>query len=92
MILVVGDNNMVTGNLFDYFVDPSKVAPFGATPTIILVKSGDSNHISDNHVVANQTVHNVVLDGSTTATKVLDSGAVDAIQAFTSNYTLRPTP
>lgn len=92
MIFLLGDNNMVSGNLFDYFVDSTKVVPAGGTPTIILVKGGDSNRISDNHVVANMFVHNVVLDGSTTATKILDSGAAATIQALTTNYTLRPTP
>ncbi len=92
MIFLIGDNNMVTGNLFDYFVDPTKVVPTGGLPTIILVKGGDNNRISDNHVVTNVSVHNVVLDGATTNTKILDSGDTASIQALTSSYTLRPTP
>ncbi len=92
MLYIAGDNNMVTGNLFDYFVNAGSISPSGGTPTIILVKSGDRNRISDNHVVANVGVHNVVLDGSTTNTTILDSGAADAIQSFSSSYTLRPTP
>ncbi|ABW16377.1 Inulin fructotransferase (DFA-I-forming) [Parafrankia sp. EAN1pec] len=87
-----GDNNMVSTNLFAFYVDPSKITPLGATPTIILVASGNGNFISNNHVTANVGVKNVVLDATTTGTKVLDSGTASEFVSYTSNYTFRPTP
>ncbi len=92
LIHLVGDNNMITSNLFSYNVAAGAITPSGATPTIILVAGGSSNFISNNWSSANVSVKTVVLDGSTTATKVLDSGSTAQILAYTTNYTLRPTP
>jgi inulin fructotransferase (DFA-I-forming) len=92
LIHLVGDNNMVSTNLFDYNVPSGSVTPAGATPTLILVASGDANFISNNHSVTNIATKHVVLDASTTRTKILDTGTTDQIQAYTTNYTLRPTP
>ncbi|GAA4440737.1 hypothetical protein GCM10023148_47930 [Actinokineospora soli] len=87
-----GDNNLVTSNMFAYFVDPSRITPSGATPTIILVASGAGNHVSNNHAVSNVAAKHVVLDASTTGTKVLDSATTAQFTAFTANHTFRPTP
>ncbi|MFG2054736.1 NosD domain-containing protein [Micromonospora sp. NPDC048930] len=92
VIQLRGDNNLVTGNLIAWSVDPAKITPAGATPTMILVASGADNVIATNHVVSNVPAKNVVLDASTTGTKVLDSGRLDQVQAYTSNCTIRPTP
>ncbi|HCT76632.1 MAG TPA: fructotransferase [Micromonosporaceae bacterium] len=92
LIHLRGDNNMVTTNLFVYNVDPSKIVPSGVAPSIILVASGNANHISNNNVVSNVAAKNVVLDGSTTATKILDSATSAQFQPYTTNYTFRPTP
>ncbi|GGM06436.1 NosD domain-containing protein [Dactylosporangium sucinum] len=87
-----GDANMVSGNLFVYNVPTAKIAPSGATPTVVLVASGADNRLSDNSFAANVAVKAVVLDASTTGTKVLDSATAAQFQSYTSNYTLRPTP
>lgn len=92
LIHLVGDNNMVSTNIFSYDVPPPAITPPSATPTIILVAGGDANFISNNHIVTNTTSNHVVLDASTTNTKILDSGATNQILSYTSNYTLRPTP
>lgn len=92
LIHLVGDNNMVSTNIVSFDVPPAAITPPGATPTIILVAGGDANFISNNHIVTNTATNHVVLDASTTNTKVLDSGAANQILAFTNNYTLRPTP
>lgn len=92
LIHLVGDNNMVSTNIFSFDVPGSAITPSGATPTMILVAAGDANFISNNHFVTNMPTKHVVLDASTTNTKILDSGTADQILAFTTNYTLRPTP
>ena len=92
LIHLRGDGNLVSGNLFAYDVPSSKIAPSGATPTIVLVASGAGNVIATNHVVSNVAGHNVVLDATTTGTKVLDSATAAQFRTFTSDYTFRPTP
>lgn len=92
VIHLLGDNNMVSTNIFTFDVPSAAITPSGATPTIILVAGGDGNFISNNHFVTNVATKHVVLDGSTTNTKVLDSGTADQVQAFTTNYAFRPTP
>ncbi|MCW6005978.1 hypothetical protein K1W54_15530 [Micromonospora sp. CPCC 205371] len=87
-----GDANMVTSNLFAYNVAAGSVTPAGATPTIVLVASGANNHVSNNSVSANVAVKAVVLDGSTTGTKVLDSATAAQFQSYSGSYTLRATP
>jgi inulin fructotransferase (DFA-I-forming) len=92
LIHLVGDNNMISTNLFDYNVPADSVKPSGATPTLVLVTGGDANFISNNHCVTNIATKHVVLDASTTKTKILDSGTTSQIQSYTDDYTLRPTP
>jgi inulin fructotransferase (DFA-I-forming) len=93
LIHLRGDNNMVTSNLFSFNVASGSVTPTGATPTIILVASGTQNFISNNHVVSNITVKNVVLDGSTTDTRILDSGPSGTInQISPATAAIRYTP
>jgi inulin fructotransferase (DFA-I-forming) len=92
LIHVVGDNNMISTNLLDYNVPASSVTPAGATPTLILVAGGDANFISNNHCVHNIPTNHVVLDASTTNTKILDSGSTSQIVSYSDSYALRPTP
>lgn len=92
LIHVLGDGNMISTNLFDYNVPAPSISPSGATPTLILVSGGDSNFISNNHFVQNVATNHVVLDGSTTNTKVLDSGSAAEIVSYSSSFALRPTP
>jgi inulin fructotransferase (DFA-I-forming) len=92
-VFVFGSNNMISGNKFVYDVPASRVTPTtSTTPTMILVKTGGGNFISNNHFDAAMNVNTVVLDGSTTDTKILDSGASTQVLAYTTNYALRPTP
>ncbi|WP_457964935.1 fructotransferase [Arthrobacter sp. D1-29] len=92
VIHTVGDNNLISNNLFAYDVPPEKVVPVGARPTIILIAAGDSNVIATNHVVSNVASQHVVLDGSTTRSKVLDSGAASTITSYSPDTATRPTP
>lgn len=92
VVHVRGDNNMVTTNMFAYQVDPSKITPSGAAPTMILIASGTGNHVTNNHAVSNVAAKHVVLDGTTTATKVIDSGTAAQFTYYTTNHTFRPTP
>ncbi|GAB2718735.1 NosD domain-containing protein [Streptomyces bullii] len=92
LIHLVGDNNMISTNLIDYNVPADSVKPSGATPTLILVAGGDANFISNNHCVTNIATNHVVLDASTTNTKILDCGTTSQIRSDTDSYTLRPTP
>ncbi|WP_311379770.1 NosD domain-containing protein [Arthrobacter sp. ISL-48] len=89
---VSGDNNFISNNIFAYDVAPNKVIPQNARPTIILIAGGDSNIVGLNHVVANVPAQHVVLDGSTSHSKVLDSGAASAITSYSSDTAIRPTP
>lgn len=92
LVHLVGDGNMVTGNLFAYQVDPAKITPTGAAPTMILVASGSGNHVSNNHAVSNVAAKTVVLDSSTTGTRVLDSATAAQFTSYTSDYVFRATP
>lgn len=87
-----GDNNLVSDNLFAYDVPPDRISPSGAEPTMVLVARGDRNVIALNHVVTNVTTQHVVLDASTTRSKVLDSGPLDRITSYTDDVAIRPTP
>ena len=42
--------------------------------------------------MTNVAANHVVLDASTTNTKILDSGSTAQILSYTPNFTLRPTP
>ncbi|KRE76677.1 NosD domain-containing protein [Arthrobacter sp. Soil761] len=91
LVHIEGNNNMVTGNMFSFNVPASSISPAGATPTIILVKSGDSNYLATNNIVSNVSAM-VVLDGSTTATRIIYSAKNSQLNAYTTSYTLVPTP
>jgi inulin fructotransferase (DFA-I-forming) len=92
IVQVGGDGNSVIGNHISFDVPTSAVSPSGATPTIVLVKSGNGNYIATNHVVANQAVKSVVLDASTTNTTVVDSATSAQFLAYSSSYGFRATP
>lgn len=92
VVHVHGDNNLISDNLFAYDVPQGQITPPNAQPTMILVAGGDRNTIALNHVVANVATQHVVLDGSTTRSKVLDSGAADEITSYTQDAAIRPTP
>jgi len=92
VVFVRGDNNLISNNLFAYDVPPNKIIPSGGQPTMILVAGGDANVIATNHVVCNVASQHVVLDGSTTRSKVLDSGATDQITSYAADAAVRPTP
>jgi inulin fructotransferase (DFA-I-forming) len=89
---VRGDNNLISDNLFAFDVPPDRLNPSGAEPTIILVAGGDHNVIALNHVIKNVPAQHVLLDASTTRSKVLDSGAEDEITTYTEDAAIRPTP
>jgi inulin fructotransferase (DFA-I-forming) len=88
----VGDNNLISDNLFAYNVPPASITPAGAQPTQILVAGGDANVIALNHVVSDVPSQHVVLDASTTNSKVLDSGTADQIKSYSASVAIRPTP
>lgn len=92
VVHVRGDNNLISNNLFAFDVPPDGLNPSGAQPTMILVAGGDHNVIALNHVVKNVPAQHVVLDASTTRSKVLDSGAENEITAHTQDVAIRPTP
>ncbi|MBN9140941.1 MAG: right-handed parallel beta-helix repeat-containing protein [Micrococcales bacterium] len=88
-----GSGNTVVGNHFSYDVPSGDIKPAGATPTLVLVKSGGNNYVATNHHAANVAVRAAVLDGSTTDTKVLDCGTAAEFQALGSaTYGFRATP
>lgn len=86
-----GNNNTVTANHFSYGVATQFIRPADAVPTIILVRGGTRNFLASNNIVSN-VPSRVVLDASTTQTKVIYSAEDSQIQAFTTNYTKVPTP
>lgn len=91
-IHVVGDNNLISDNIFAYNVPPSNIIPAGIQPTQILIAGGDANVVALNHVVSDVPSQHVVLDASTTNSKVLDSGASNQITSYSSSVAIRPTP
>ncbi|RRS01316.1 NosD domain-containing protein [Glycomyces terrestris] len=93
LVHINGSGNTVTGNHFTYDVPSASITPSGAVPTLVLVKSGSGNYLAMNHHVANVGVRSAVLDGSTTNTKVLDSGTAAEFQALgAATYGFRATP
>ncbi|MXS75628.1 fructotransferase [Microbacterium sp. CSI-V] len=93
LIHVRGSGNTVVTNHFSFDVPPANVLPSGAVPTMVLVKSGSNNYLAMNHHAANVAVRSAVLDGSTTNTKVLDSGTTAEFQALgAATYGFRATP
>lgn len=79
MIHLNGNDNSVTANAFSFDVPPAEIVPSGATPTVVLVKGGARNFLATNKLASNVAVRHV-LDGSTTATKVLWSGTSAQLQ------------
>ncbi|GAA1208508.1 NosD domain-containing protein [Rhodoglobus aureus] len=93
LVHINGSGNTVASNHFSFDVAAAYVQPLGATPTIVLVKSGANNFVATNHTIANISVKTVVLDGSTVNTKVLDCGSPGEFQALAgSSYGFRATP
>ena len=92
VVHVAGDNNLVSNNLFAFNVPPANIAPAGAQPTQILIAGGDANVVALNHVVSNTASQHVVLDASTTHSKVLDSGAASQVTSYSPDTAIRPTP
>jgi len=86
-----GNNNTVTANHFSYGVASQYIRPSGAVPTIVLVRGGTRNYLASNNIVSNVPVR-VVLDASTTQTKVIYSAEDSQIQSFTTDYVKVPTP
>jgi inulin fructotransferase (DFA-I-forming) len=86
-----GDNNAVISNLFTYGVAPEKILPSGATPTVVLVKSGHGNYLASNHIVSNVGTR-IVLDASTTGTKLLYTAQNSQFHSYTTDYAFVATP
>ena len=82
MVQLNGNDNSVTANTFSFDVPTAEIVPSGATPTVVLVKDGDRNFLATNKLVANVAVRHV-LDGSSSATKVLWSGSTSQLQDLT---------
>jgi len=93
LVQLNGDGNTVVGNHFSFDVPTANIVPSGATPTLVLVKSGNNNYVATNHHAANVAVNAVVLDGSTTNTKVLDCGSASEFLPLSgATYGFRATP
>lgn len=52
LLYIEGENNSIIANHISESIDKQYIVPAGATPVIIRLASGDSNYISDNHIVA----------------------------------------
>ena len=91
LVQLDGNNNTVTANHFSYGVAAQYIRPSGAVPTIVLVRGGTRNYLASNNIVSNVPAR-VVLDASTTQTKVIYSAEDSQIQAFTTNYSKVATP
>lgn len=92
LVHIAGSDNTVTGNHFSFDVPAGSISPSGQTPTIILVASGNDNFVATNNTVSAIPVHTVVLDASTSGSKVLDSGDANQVVRYASNYAFRATP
>lgn len=93
LVHINGSGNTVSGNHFSFDVPAANIVPSGATPTLVLVKSGNNNYVATNHHAANVAVRSAVLDGSTTNTKVLDCGTAAEFQALSgATFGFRATP
>jgi inulin fructotransferase (DFA-I-forming) len=93
MVQVNGNSNSVTANHFSFDVPSANIVPSSANPTIVLVKSGDSNYLATNQIAANLGVE-VVRDAGTTNTKVLWSANSSQLPDYTGSIGARfvPTP
>ncbi|MDO8143804.1 MULTISPECIES: fructotransferase [unclassified Isoptericola] len=91
MLHLNGDDNAVTANMFSFDVGSGAVVPAGATPTVVLVKSGARNFLSSNQLAATMAVRHVV-DASATSSKVLWSGTAGQLQDLSSSTSFVATP
>ncbi|MGW0817296.1 NosD domain-containing protein [Streptomyces viridiviolaceus] len=91
LVHINGDDNAVTGNQFSFSVPAADITPSGADPAIILVAGGARNYLATNNITANVGVK-VVLDASSTGTKILYSAQSSQLQAYTDDYALVATP
>jgi inulin fructotransferase (DFA-I-forming) len=92
MVQVNGNFNSVTANSFSFAVPSADIVPAGAAPTIVLVKGGTNNFLATNQISANVGVK-VVLDASTSATKLLYTANSGQLQDNTNgNCSFVPTP
>lgn len=93
LVHINGSGNTIVGNHFSFDVPSGNIVPSGATPTLVLVKSGSNNYVATNHHAANVAVRSAVLDGSTVDTKVLDCGTAAEFQALAgATFGFRATP
>ena len=91
MVHLRGNHNAITSNLFTYHVAPTLVRPPGVDPTIILVAAGNDNYLASNHIVS--TIEpRVVLDASTTGTKVIHSATAQQLVTNGAPHSFVPTP
>ncbi|POX56266.1 fructotransferase [Streptomyces sp. Ru71] len=91
LVHLSGDDNAVIANQFSYSVPPQNISPAGSDPTIILVAGGARNYLATNNISANVGVK-VVLDASSTETKLLYTAQNSQVRAYTENYALVATP
>ena len=91
MLQCSGTDNLVSSNLFSYRVDAGLRRPASAIPTIVLVKSGADNVIMGNHVCGTDD-YRIVLDQSTTGTRIVHSVPQTAVEAYTQDYVCVPMP
>ena len=91
MLQCSGTDNLVSSNLFSYRVDAGLRRPASAIPTIVLVKSGANNVIMGNHVCGTDD-YRIVLDQSTTGTRIVHSVPQTAVEAYTQDYVCVPMP
>lgn len=91
LVHIEGNYNAVSANIFSFNVPSGSITPAGANPTIVLVKSGNNNYLASNLISGNIPVK-IVLDATTTATKLLYTAQSGQVSAFTTNYSLVATP
>ena len=59
LLYINGNNNSIIANHFSEVINTQNIRPIGATPVIIRIVSGNTNYISNNHVVATKVHANV---------------------------------
>lgn len=93
LVHLSGSNNSVSSNILSYNVPPADITPSNADPTMILVAGGDHNYLAANSISSNVTAK-VVLDGTSTSTKILYSAEVGQFVSYASasNYSFVATP
>jgi inulin fructotransferase (DFA-I-forming) len=91
MVHLNGNDNAVTSNFFSFNVAAGDVVPSGATPTVVLVKSGARNYLATNKIASNISVRHVI-DAAASSTKVLWSGSSGQVQDLSSSSSVVSTP